>query len=318
MPPRILIAVCITGVIALAAVMALRQGVHLPAPAPADSAAPLAAYRGRTLVLLMGMPGCPGTEEATAFFTGYATRKPAQVELLRIDVPPPEGKLDPGMPWSAPFPRQLDTDRRIAGALGFFSYPTLYVIDRDGTVRFSGPCETAKVETMVAEIAAEAPGSPKRMFSPAMPEVGTRAPAFSGTTLDGREVALDGLRGRRATLLLFGSTTCPFSTAAARALPELAAAYADQGLAVAIVNQGGTVEAMRAAYAGQTLPVVIDADAAISSGKYGVWAVPFSFVLDADGSVVSRQAYSAAAGKAAVAKALGLAHEVVLPNAGAG
>lgn len=332
MSARSILIGCIIALVAVGLALALAPG-RPPAVAPAQGAGPgpgpgpspspsprdpLTAYRGKTVLLIMGMPGCPGTEKASAFFSTYAAAKPAQVELLRIDVPPPGGRIDESGPWSAPFTRQIDRERAIAATLGFFSYPTFYVIDRDGVIRFAGPFEPTRIEAMVAELAAEKPVGEKRMFSPVLPAIGAPAAAFTATTLEGKEVALSGLLGKRATLLFFGSTTCPFSRQAAQTLPALIAAYADQGLGVAIINQGEKAEAIRDFYAGQSAPVIVDADGAISLGKYGVWAVPFCFVLDGDGKVLARQAYTAAAATGAVAKALGLSYDVLLPQSGAG
>jgi peroxiredoxin len=197
-------------------------------------------------------------------------------------------------------------------------HPTFYAIDRDGTVRFAGPFDLAQAKAMAAALVAEPPGAPKRMFSPPMPAIGALPGAFTGTTLGGENVALSDLLGPRATLLFFGATTCPFSKQATLTLPRLAAAFAAKGAAIAIIDQGEQTEDIRAFYAGQQVPVIVDADNRISLGAFGVWAVPYFFVLDAQGKVVDRQPYTEAAGTTALAGALGLTTGVTLPQAGAG
>lgn len=324
-PPALALLVVGLAVLAGIALAAIRRAPpSQPPPSPPPPAAasaiadPLTAYRGRTVLLLMGMPGCPGTEKASAFLASYAARKPPQVELLRIDVPAPGGRLEPIVAGALPFTHRNDDGRVVAAALEFFSYPTFYVIDRDGAVRYAGPFEQDKAEAMVAALAAEQPGDAKPPFSPPLAAPGSTAADFTGPSLSGTALSLREAMGDRATLLFFGKTTCPFSREAAQSLPALAQEHAERGLRVVVVNQGEQAADIRAFYDGLGLPVVVDADAAISLGKYGVWAVPYCFVLDGQGTVLARQPYTAEAGKALVAKSLGLAHDVVLPNAGAG
>lgn len=325
MPSRSVVVGCLAACVIIAVGVAFFRSAQPPPPCAATATAtkptidnPLMAYRGKTVLLVMGMPGCPGTEKITAFFTAYAGTKPPQVELLRIDVPAPGGKLDPAASGPTPFKHQIDHDRVVAKALDFFSYPTFYVIDPDGVVRFVGPFDQTKVEAMVATLASEKPGGAKTMFSPPLPAVGSAAADFTGPSLAGTPIALREVMGKQATLLFFGSTTCPFSRQATQSLPGLAKTYADKGLGVLVINQGQKVEEIQSFYGDLGLQVVVDADDAISLGKYGVWAVPFCFVLDSEGKVLARQPFTEDTGKALVAKALGLSHDVVLPNAGAG
>ena len=89
-------------------------------------------------MLLLGMSGCPGTENATEVLTGYARTKPDGVGILRLDVPPPGEVLGCVEGWDAPFPRELDARRKTADRLDFFFYPTLYIFDGEGVERFQG------------------------------------------------------------------------------------------------------------------------------------------------------------------------------------
>jgi hypothetical protein len=89
----------------------------------------------------------------------------------------------------------LDKDRKLAEKLDFFYYPTLYVFDRDSELRFAGGCDAQRLPEMVAEIAGEKPGAPKKMYSLTQPAAGAAAPAFSARSLDGKDVALESLRG---------------------------------------------------------------------------------------------------------------------------
>ena len=78
----------------------------------------LANHRGKLLLLLLGREDCPGTAQATAVLDDYYPQRPADVSVLRLDVPLPDEDLKVG-PWDRPYPRQLDEDRRIADRLGF-------------------------------------------------------------------------------------------------------------------------------------------------------------------------------------------------------
>lgn len=299
------------------------------APAPSSGTpvrvtsadAALAPYRGKVLVLLMGMPGCGGTAKADAFLSGYAARKPAGVEILRIDVPPPNGMLDAHAGRVGSFPCWIDSNRLLASKLEFFYYPTLYVLDRDGTVRYAGECDEAKVETMVAELAAEPAGAPKKLYSATLLKVGEPAADLAGPTLAGRTVTLNDLRGEKATLLLFGATFCPYSQAAAATLPKLVENYGSNGVSVAIINSGEKAEAIRGPYASKTpgLTVVVDETRDIAKA-YGVSGVPFFYALKADGTVADRAPFSEAAARLALDLILGLRTKVpaAKPAAGAG
>ncbi len=269
---------------------------------------PLAAYRGKTLVLLMGMPECPGTAKATVFLSEYAREKPEGVAIVRLDVPPPGESLAEPKGGDAGFVHKVDRDRKVADRLEFFFYPTLYILDKDGKVRFRGGCEPVRVWEMVAEITAERPGAPKRVYTPPLPAVGTAAAAFAGKDLAGKDVSLDSLRGKAATLLFFGSTTCPYSKDAVSSLPALAAEFGGKGAAVAVVNIGESPEAIRPFYASKApkITVVADETSDIGEKKYGVRTVPFFYVLDKAGKIAARRPFTPDAARLALAKALGL------------
>lgn len=273
--------------------------------APVD---PLAGYRGKTLVLLMGMPGCPGTAKAAGFLAEYSREKPEGVAVVRLDVAPPGDSVAEPRGGDAGFVHEVDRGRKVADRLEFFFYPTLYILDKDGKVRFRGGCEPDRVREMVAEIAAERPGAPTRVYTPPLPAVGTAAAAFAGKDLDGKDVSLEALRGKAATLLFFGSTTCPYSKDAVSSLPALAAEFGGKGAAVAVVNIGESPKAIRPFYASKAprITVVADETSDIGEKKYGVRTVPFFYVLDKAGKIAARRPFTPDAARLALAKALGL------------
>jgi peroxiredoxin len=269
---------------------------------------PLAGYRGTILVLLMGMPECPGTAKASVFLSEYAREKPEGVAFLRFDVAPPGGSVAEPKGGDSGLVHKVDRDRKVADWLEFFFYPTLYIIDKDGEVRFRGGCEPVRVWEMVAEIAAERPGAPKRVYTPPMPEVGSAAAAFAGKDLDSKDVNLDALRGKAATLLFFGSTTCPYSKDAAGSLPALVAEFKGKGAGVAVVNIGEPPEAIRGFYAKKAprITVLADETGDIGEKKYGVRSVPFFYVLDEAGKIAARRPFTPDSARMALGKTLGL------------
>ena len=270
----------------------------------------LAAHRGRVLVLLAGMEGCPGTAKGTEFLKTWAAQKDSRVAIVRLDVPPPGEKLAPVDPASLPFGYAVDKDRVVAKELGFFYYATLYIIDPDGEVRFVGDCDPERVPTMVAAILAEKPGDPKHIYTPPLPAIGAVAPAFSAPALDGKTVSLDALRGQRGTVLVFAKTGCSFSVAALPGVQQLAESFRDKGVAVLIVNgrePGETIQTVYAKYAPR-VTVINDATGRISA-SYSGDTVPYSFVLDGAGRVAARMPYTFDDATRAVNQLLGLAPE---------
>ncbi|HEX6970912.1 MAG TPA: TlpA disulfide reductase family protein [Limnochordia bacterium] len=122
----------------------------------------------------------------------------------------------------------------------------------------------------------------------AAPPVGATAPSFTLPALGhDAPVSLSQWAGR-PLLLYFWTTWCTHCRAGLPVLHQLAEAAGDR-LAVVTINileSQATVEAY-ARRAGLTLPVLLDADGAVSR-NFGVHAVPAAFFLDAEGRVVDR------------------------------
>jgi peroxiredoxin len=161
---------------------------------------------------------------------------------------------------------------------------------------------------MVSEIAAEKPGAPRKSYTLPLLAVGAVAPGVAGPGLDGQAVAWESLRGKRATFLFFGATTCPFSVGALAPLRELAAAFKAHGVAFVAVNRGEELETIKPVYAKAAagLPVVWDKGGEQCTA-YGVDAVPFFYLLDADAKVVMRRSFTPGAATAALNELLGMA-----------
>ena len=158
-------------------------------------------------------------------------------------------------------------------------------------------------------VLAEKPGDEKHVFTPPLPEIGSAAPDFSGADLEGEAVTLAGLRGKKATLLFFGSPDCPFSAEATSDLPPLAKKFAPRGAAVAVVDVGGSADDVRDFYMENApgVTIIADPERKISGGGYTVRGVPFFYVLDAGGKIAARRPFTAAAAATAeLSSALGL------------
>jgi peroxiredoxin len=298
-----------------------------PAPAVPEEAATvkppqtldefMAAGEGKVVVLLLGMDGCAETRAATAHLAAVVPDFPGGVSSARLDVPPPNGSLLPIENWPHPYFYAVDEDRDIADRLGFFYYPTLYVLDRDGETRFAGNCDPAKLRTMVTEILAEKAGAEKPMYTAPIPAVGSAAPAIRIRNAGGADFDLAKSREKGPVLLLFTSITCPFSREAVKTLEDLAVDLDGQDVSYVAIEKKGQVRPQRAFYDQIDLPgpAYHDADGAICKA-YGVDPIPFYFVVNKDGTIAARGPYTKDAAWRALGGALGLAEED-LPEAGA-
>ena len=270
----------------------------------------LSAHQGKVLLLLLGRDDCPGTAKSMPILDDFARRKTPGVSVVRLDVPLPDEALEISRKWSHSFPRLLDKDRKIAGQLEFFYYPTLYVFDPDGEMRFSGSCDKDRIETMTSEILSEKPGDKKVVYTLPMPAPGVPAPAFSRSALDGETVDVESLLGERGLLIFFGRTSCPFSMKQLAHLEDLAKTWQGRDVATVIINQYEESDVIRPAYAERCpeIPVISDQSGDISL-SYGVDAVPFFFLLDGDGKIVKRRSFTHESALNSVNAMLGLAGE---------
>jgi cytochrome c biogenesis protein CcmG/thiol:disulfide interchange protein DsbE len=138
-------------------------------------------------------------------------------------------------------------------------------------------------------------------------QLGRPAPTFSLERLDGGRVSLEDLRGRPIVLNFWASWCVPCRDEAPM-LTKLAADYADEGLVVVgIVYRDEATNALdfMRRY-GQTYPGLID-PANRTALDYGVFGVPETYFIDADGIIRARQLGPLVAGE------LGAAVEKILP-----
>jgi len=262
----------------------------------------LSRLDGDVSVLLLGKSGCSGTEKATRFFTNYCKSKPENVKIVRVDVPPPGMPLKPVKGWNKGFQYEIDKDRRLAEKLDFFYYPTLYIMDKDQDVRYCGECDTKRIPGIINELLAEEPGAENKLYSIPVLAVGETAKEFSGTNLTKRKVNFRDFRGSKATLLVFSSTTCPFSANAITKMPDIVNEYKARGIKGLIVNVGESPKPLQMFYneKAPNVPVINDPNNKVGKDMYGVMGVPFFFLFDEKGAVVDRMPFTAEAAKEAI------------------
>jgi peroxiredoxin len=195
-------------------------------------------------------------------------------------------------------------DGRLGAALGLKVTPQHVVIGRDGRIAYVGHLVNDALESALAQATrtaavtgAAAPASPV----PAALRAGTRLPARSVTTLDGRSVTVGGSDGAAPLVLVFLSPWCesylassrPARAAACRRAREQVDALAAAGgsvrwlgIASGLWANREDLEAYRSEHAIR-LPLALD-DTGEWFRAFGVREVPALLVVDAQGRVTRR------------------------------
>jgi len=270
----------------------------------------LSSHKGEVLLLLLGRNDCPGTRKATAVLDEYVNIKPAGITIIRVDVPLPNETLKADAEWSHKFSQIIDKDRAIANQLDFFYYPTLYIFDSDGMLRFEGGCDKTNLDNIVKEILSEKQGQTKKNFSNLIPLQGATAPDFSGTMLSGENVTLNSLLGEKATLLFFAQTFCPFTIEELPNLAEIAKNFKDKGIKIIIINRGEEADTIRPIYEKYCPEIMVIWDKTEEISKaYGIDVTPYYFLLATDKKIVKRRSFTAQAGTNSLNAFLGIMEE---------
>lgn len=117
-------------------------------------------------------------------------------------------------------------------------------------------------------------------------EPGQMAPAFTATTLDGKEVSLSQFKGKKAVWLVFWATWCPYCHKEIPALKELHKNYGDK-VEILAINIGVNDSEKRAKdyQVKNDLPYDIIFSNKITQ-EYEVRGTPTQIVIDAQGLVV--------------------------------
>ena len=121
------------------------------------------------------------------------------------------------------------------------------------------------------------------------PQVGTPAPQFTLTTVDGKAFSLaDAARSHKAVVVMFIATKCPYSNAYNDRMRDMAAAYEKQGVVFAGINSNKTEPAeeviAHAKKHGFGFSLMKDPDNKVAD-LYDARHTPEIFIVDPDGKV---------------------------------
>ena len=121
------------------------------------------------------------------------------------------------------------------------------------------------------------------------PAIGTAAPDFQLTTLDGKTFSLaSAAKANKAVVLIWISTQCPYSNAYNAQMKEMANAYSSKGVLFVGINSNKTEDAEKAiAHAkknGHTFPIMKDPSNRIAD-LYDAQRTPEVYVVDSTGKL---------------------------------
>lgn len=126
---------------------------------------------------------------------------------------------------------------------------------------------------------------------PAPPAIGTVIEDFSLPDSDGKEHALNSLKGKNGTVLIFVATKCPISNAYNERMEKLAQDYKAKGINVVGINsnvaEGAAEVKAHAATNKLTFPILKDAGNKIAD-RLGATVTPEAFFLDASNKLMYR------------------------------
>ena len=144
--------------------------------------------------------------------------------------------------------------------------------------RICGPAFRTAAAAVVLGFAAIA-------VSAAAPKVGEPAPAFRATTLDGRGIGADELRGK-VVLVHFWATWCPPCVVEMPALDRFYRDHRAQGFEVVAVSMDDEGDRAKVRDFSQRFAFPVAMKSAAEVGGFGrLWALPLSFLIDRAGVV---------------------------------
>jgi peroxiredoxin len=124
----------------------------------------------------------------------------------------------------------------------------------------------------------------------AAPAIGSPAPDFTLTTVDGKSFSLaEAAKSHKAVVVMFIATKCPYSNAYNDRMRDMSAAYSQQGVLFAGINSNKTEPAAEVvAHArehGHTFPIMKDPDNKVAD-MYDARHTPEIYVVDPSGKLV--------------------------------
>jgi peroxiredoxin len=124
---------------------------------------------------------------------------------------------------------------------------------------------------------------------PESPQIGSAAPDFTLSTIDGKEFSLaQAEKTHKAVVLMFIATKCPYSNAYNDRMRDMAAAYAKDGVLFVGINSNKTEPlsevAAHAKQHGHTFPILKDPDNKVAD-LYDARHTPEVYVVDPSGKL---------------------------------
>jgi peroxiredoxin len=124
----------------------------------------------------------------------------------------------------------------------------------------------------------------------AAPPIGSAAPDFALTTLDGKSFSLtQAAKGHKAVVVMFVATKCPYSNAYNDRMRDMAALYEKQGILFVGINSNKTEPAdevsTHAKQHGFAFPLMKDPDNKVAD-LYDARHTPEIYVVDPQGKLV--------------------------------
>lgn len=120
---------------------------------------------------------------------------------------------------------------------------------------------------------------------PIGPNVGNRAPDFTLQTVDGKEVSLKSLRGKKV-VINFWATWCGPCVGELPYFQDITRTWKENELVILAINLEENVSTVRNFLAGErfTFPVLLDTEGAVGK-RYNVSSIPRTFFIDRDGII---------------------------------
>ena len=112
--------------------------------------------------------------------------------------------------------------------------------------------------------------------------------------VDGREVSIAEVAGKKGTLVIFSCNACPWAKAWEKRIVEMGNTYPKQGIGVIVINSndpdrvaedGYAVMQQRAKQRGVRYPYVVDATSGVARA-FGATRTPEAFLFNASGKLV--------------------------------
>ncbi len=257
----------------------------------------LGMYKGRVVVLELGVVGCTLTGEVYKSINAFAKDPEFSKGLafVRVDFGQDIGETEAFYKNNPPsFDVFGDPTGAIGKSLPSRAMPTLYIYGKWGDLRYYGGLDDEQFRKMTQTLRTEKKPMDENFWLKKTLDKGSEVIDFTLPDMAGNQVSFAGFRkDAKALLLIFAGTSCPISRDAMQALSTLCEETEDSGLSVIAVNSGQDAESIRKVYEPMELafPVLVDADEAVAK-KYAIDAVPTAFVISADGRIALRSLWN--------------------------